>query len=427
MTVNDAGNVHVYVTNFRLLPEEELNHWRAYNVRCQADLSELAIARDIQGDWTRRDPPEELVDILRRWHDSCVAWWKIPEPVLLEQVRTPLGDNRTEWADAFVVLSRLVVEGLRTKTIRKKLAENSIPYEDSQQSLSLIELLLRRIGMPDEGQRLVGLKVVQQIRSKYSHATGRDARGLAKRAFEGARDLCESLQACLPPRVSRTATDRARIWTSGEQMTVESDNHLVSAGECFMSLCWVESAMRDFVVLYDGGEDMRARYNRAYGSDKLPSDFSRHRLSRGISSFSRIKDHFLDAWPEWRQQRDVHEAIERTVIWRNAFAHAQVQPYRPYLLHTPDKQSWMKIRRYTKCHTCLEYHKDCQCPRDEVADPRTIIMRCLDKEFLKGLYDDIKTVDVRCFSTAAKALKIRYRGLAWPTRDGYMISRHHPD
>ena len=210
-------------------------------------------------------------------------------------------------------------------------------------------------------------------------------------------------------------------------MKVQNDNHLISAGECFMFLCWVESSMRDFIVLHDGGEDMRARYNKAIGSEVLPSDFSRCRLKMGAVGFGKIKNRFLTIWPAWKTRQDVHEAIERAVIWRNAFGHAQIQPFRPYLLYTPNEQSWRNIGRFTRCGTCLQYQKYCQCSIDDNADPPTVIMRCLDQKFLQNIYRDIQTIDTRCFLSTAKELNIFYQGIAWPKGSRFLICRYSPD
>ena len=182
--VNEAGNVHVYVKSLRLLPSDELKHWRVYNIECRAGLSELTFARDIQGNWARREPAEEVADILRRWRDSCVPWWRVAEAALLDQVKTPLTDNRTEWADAFAILSRLIIEGFQIKTIRNGLAERKIPYDESStKNLHLIETLLVGASILDAGKKLVGLRAVHEIRNKYSHARGRDALELAKQAL----------------------------------------------------------------------------------------------------------------------------------------------------------------------------------------------------------------------------------------------------
>ena len=181
--VNDSGQIHVYLKDLRLLPCEELKYWRTYNVGCETGLSEVRFARDIQGDWDRREPNEEVVDTLRRWHASRVPWWRVAEPGLLERVKTPLADNRTEWAAAFVTLTRLIIEGLQVKVICKRLAEMEIPYKGPQTSLNMIDALLTGTDTTTARSKIIGLRTVQRIRSKYSHAGGTDALELAKIAL----------------------------------------------------------------------------------------------------------------------------------------------------------------------------------------------------------------------------------------------------
>ena len=96
---------------------------------------------------------------------------------------------------------------------------------------------------------------------------------------------------------------------------VTTDNHLIAAGECFMFLCWVESYMRDLVVLWEGGKDMRKRYNEAFGRENHPSDFAQNRLILSARSFGEIKNRFLCHWPKWKEEKDIHESIKRAVIF----------------------------------------------------------------------------------------------------------------
>ena len=81
--------------------------------------------------------------------------------------------------------------------------------------------------------------------------------------------------------------------------SIEPDEFLGAAGECFMFLLWSETVMCDLVVLKEGDESMRRRYSRAFGNEPHPRDFSHQRLELGRSDFRVIKDRFLSLWPEW--------------------------------------------------------------------------------------------------------------------------------
>ena len=207
---------------------------------------------------------------------------------------------------------------------------------------------------------------------------------------------------------------------------IKPDEHLIMAGECFMYLCWVESTMRDFVVLGEGDEDMRRRYNEAYGKTEHPPNFVRSRLELGRLSFGVIKDRFLCLCPEWKGNHNIRGVIERAVIDRNGFGHAQVQPFRQYLLYTPNKYSLENFKRYTTCPNCTRLHRDCTCNKDNLAEPVTIIYKCLDEQFRADFYGNIKIIDLDCFLPTAKRLAIAYQGVAWPQGNAYVIGKHHP-
>ena len=193
-----------------------------------------------------------------------------------------------------------------------------------------------------------------------------------------------------------------------------------------MFLSWAESAMRDLLVLGNANDDLRRSYNRAYGAQNHPVSFARARLELGRLSFGRIKNQFLCKWPEWKDKADIHEAIERIIIYRNGFGHAQVQPFRQYLLYTPSQSAIKSIREFMRCKICRERLKDCECKRDDMAEPLTLVFRCLDREFLAQLYGDIRQVDQNCFLATARQLDVAYQGVAWPEGEGYALAEHRP-
>ena len=205
--------------------------------------------------------------------------------------------------------------------------------------------------------------------------------------------------------------------------SVKPDDLLMRAGECFMFLLWSETAMSDLVVLREGGEDMCRQYSKAFGKAPHPRDFSRRRLELGSLSFNTIKTRFLDHSPQWKDDRDIRNAIERIVIWRNGLGHANVQPFRGHLLYTPNKASWNQIRKYTRCHKCYRYHKHCDCRYEDIAEPYSITIR---HQTLQTIYADIRTIDVECYYRTAMSLDVEYRGVAWPKGDGtYVLKENH--
>ena len=196
--------------------------------------------------------------------------------------------------------------------------------------------------------------------------------------------------------------------------SVQSDPHLIAAGQCFMFLSWVQSVMCDFLALEALDPESRARYNAAFTAGApWPEDFSVGRLTLMRNSFSRLKQWFLAKWP---QSSDVRASIERVVLLRHAFAHAQIQPFRPYLLYVPDDdRKWGALGRYFRCAQCLLPLKECNCAHASI---EALSLRCQEPWFEDSLYGDIGRVDVECFVSTAKLLGVEYQGGAWRTGNG---------
>ena len=204
--------------------------------------------------------------------------------------------------------------------------------------------------------------------------------------------------------------------------SVKPEEFLIAAGQCFMFLLWSETAMRDLVALEEGGESMRKRYSEAFGKGPHPRDFSQRRMELGREDFGAIKERFLSRWPELKEDREIRDAIERVVLWRNVLGHANVQPFRGYLLYVPTEVSWRRIREYMRCHRCHEYLRFCKCEPQDQTDPLSIIVK---DETLQTIYDDIQIVDIECFYPAAVSIDVAYQGVAWPSGEGgYLLKEN---
>jgi hypothetical protein len=165
--VNEAGQVHAYICYLRNLPYSEQLHWASYNEPPKTGISERAFISDFKGEFSSHtDPLQSVLSIVRRWADINVFWWKLRDKTLLERLSTPRTAGRDEWTEAFMDLSKLIVEGFDMKAIRAKVAEAKMTFEADEKSLVLIEKLLAPRVAPAEFQRLEGLRTVQLIRSK---------------------------------------------------------------------------------------------------------------------------------------------------------------------------------------------------------------------------------------------------------------------
>ena len=184
--VNEAGQVHAYICDLRDLPYQEQLYWKSFNEEPRTGISERALRTDFHNEWDgTTDSLERIKPLLRQWEQSDVPWWKLRDATSVGRVTRPLTSSRDEWAASFTNLAQLVIEGFEVRAIRKKLDQTGVPWDGTQKSLSLMELLLSGGIAGGSEQGLSGLRLVQRIRSKVgTHARGGEAIALARGAIE---------------------------------------------------------------------------------------------------------------------------------------------------------------------------------------------------------------------------------------------------
>lgn len=182
--VNEAGQVFAYVGYLRALPHSEQLHWKSYNEAPKAGISKRALVNDFEGRFVEFvDPLQQILFVLRAWGDEKVDWWKLRDEQLVERVSTPLTASRDEWADAFMDLAKLVVEGFIVSSIRTRLDGIAVAYDKDEKSIKLLERLIGHLQQSSETTRLEALRAVQHIRSKVKgHTNGQEAAKLANGA-----------------------------------------------------------------------------------------------------------------------------------------------------------------------------------------------------------------------------------------------------
>ena len=181
---NEAGQVQVYICDLQNLPYREQLYWKSHNEKPKPGISEWAFSNHLRDDGVNPDSLVEVLSIARMWNEFEVTWWKIREEALVERVHTPRTSSRIEWANAFMDLSKLINEGFMVTAIRKGLEELNIAFDKGDKSIALLEKFLHGQGMINDGQKLVGLKTVQHIRSTFAHSSGHKAHDLANNALE---------------------------------------------------------------------------------------------------------------------------------------------------------------------------------------------------------------------------------------------------
>ena len=184
--VNEADQVHAYICDLRNLPYEEQLYWKSFNEDPKEGISERALTHDFKGEMVLiADPLDDVLKIVSRWAKSDLEWWKLHDKRLLERVSKPLTNSRDEWAEEFMNLSKLLVEGFQVKAIRAKLTKIGLAFDEKSQSITLLEKLLADHHKSVVQQGLEGLKTVRHIRNKVKgHSGGEDAAKLSQGALK---------------------------------------------------------------------------------------------------------------------------------------------------------------------------------------------------------------------------------------------------
>jgi hypothetical protein len=182
--VNEAGQVHTYICYLRDLPYEEQLYWASYNEHPKAPISKRALTTDFDGvPYPYPDSLQRVLSIVRHLTESAPTWWKLRDDALTDRLSIPRTTSRDEWAEAFMDLSKLIIEGFETEEIRRMLSDKGVEFDSRDQSIVLLEkLLISPTSAPQN--KLIGLRTVQQIRSKAKgHASGREGAELATDAL----------------------------------------------------------------------------------------------------------------------------------------------------------------------------------------------------------------------------------------------------
>lgn len=183
--VNEAGQVHAYICDLRQLPYSEQLHWLSFNEAPKDAISERAWINDFKGEWIKTTKPlQKVLAILRRWQSQKIEWWTLRDERLLDRMTVPYSASKDEWAESFMDLAKLVNEGFEVKPIRKKLTELSVPFEENDQSLALLEKLGSHLERAPAHISLDGMRTVQRIRSKAKgHAGSTEGEEMARDAL----------------------------------------------------------------------------------------------------------------------------------------------------------------------------------------------------------------------------------------------------
>jgi hypothetical protein len=178
--INEAGQVHTYLTYLGSLPYEEQLYWKSFNEAPKAPISERALTTDFKGEvFVEYDPLASLKQILRRLGETEAPWWHFRSRRLIEQVNYPVTPSVDEWANDLLALDKLLIEGFDEAWLREKARELGRSPDVRLRALKLLEECLIGLGFEEEHAKeiMTPFHEVHNLRSKMkSHFGGEEAR-----------------------------------------------------------------------------------------------------------------------------------------------------------------------------------------------------------------------------------------------------------
>ncbi|MXY95524.1 MAG: hypothetical protein F4Y42_18975 [Caldilineaceae bacterium SB0664_bin_27] len=183
--VNEAGQVHAYICDLRMLPYKEQLYWLSFNESGKAGISKRSFEADFEGKWSwETDSLQDIRPVLEKWDRNHARWWILRDRKLLNQTTSPRTESRDEWGRSFLDLSHLINEGFVLKTIRGELDIENVSYQE-ERSIALLEKLLVAKSLLRSDEKLDGLRSVNHFRNKTNaHVRGSEFDKLSRAALQ---------------------------------------------------------------------------------------------------------------------------------------------------------------------------------------------------------------------------------------------------
>ena len=186
--INEAGQIHTYLIYLSHLPYEEQLHWKQYNEKPKAPLSERVIKRDFEGQFYQQyDPLSSLKYKLEKLDSLNVKWWKLRDRDAIKKVHYPFTTSKDEWAEEILNLDQLVIEGFEKKWLKARVKILGRSLEENFGSIMLIAECLIGINFEEEDARqtISSFREIHNLRSKVKgHTSGQEADILRKTALQ---------------------------------------------------------------------------------------------------------------------------------------------------------------------------------------------------------------------------------------------------
>ena len=202
--INQASQVFTYIYYLGLLPHKEQRHWKLFNERPKAGISEEAFCTDFMGmPFKGPDPLRDLRHLVTT-RLAGVGWYTSASAGLVDQLWLPITESKKEWSDTIGVLCKIVNERLIKRFFKSKVG---LQEAKKWGSIRCLEEALFEAGANREEARKVTepFRDLQHLRNKLvAHHGGSKTQKLyasLKRKHKSLRghveDLCRRLVSSL--------------------------------------------------------------------------------------------------------------------------------------------------------------------------------------------------------------------------------------
>jgi len=200
--INEAGQIHTYLGYLQKLPYSEQLHWKQYNEKPKAAISERALESDFKGNWIEFcNPVEKLKRKLDELDFKGTTWWIMKNRAVKQSLHSVYSKSVDEWKEEILRLDQVLIEGLVKKPLKFKAKSLGQTPSDNDRELKLVELCLIGCGFDAEDARniLTPWHDAHNLRSVLKgHISGQTAEQIRKDAIKNFgslrnhfNDLCE--------------------------------------------------------------------------------------------------------------------------------------------------------------------------------------------------------------------------------------------
>lgn len=177
--INEAGQVHTYITYLGNLPFKEQTYWKSFNEPPKAPISKRAYTTDFEGSFdVEPDPLQDLIRTIKQLHSDRKDWFYLKSEELTGRIHYPATTSNKEWEDALITLNKLVIESLEQGPIQRKAQALGAKGDPTWRSIKWMGVLLECLSV--EGEQVQEIiqpfRDLQFLRTKLSaHANGQEA------------------------------------------------------------------------------------------------------------------------------------------------------------------------------------------------------------------------------------------------------------